>query len=391
MGLADNTLDPESLPLNIVEGVASTMRGTPSRGVDEPFLEQLLSSFLREIERTEVERRGFFVRKARWPEGAPYAVCLTHDVDNISRPFRHTWKTRSRFSTSDLAMHFLRLSSIYNNTEEIAREEGMRGFHSSFYFLTSNYPLVDVKKTARILDGKGWDVGLHGDFGTHDSLERMLESVGRLSAELGLRPRGVREHYLKFEFGKTWEIMDAAGFDYDSTVGLNDRLGFKLGLATPFHPPDSKWNPLRLLELPLTLMDTTLWGYLKKDEQSGASSIQTMIDKVKSVGGLFTLLWHQEAVKMRGGRLYWRLLDQFKGDGCFVGSGAEIADWWARRSVPLVIEGSRFRFKGDAPVGARLILKTNKPAVVVAAGTLRQEDGVSIISVDGADMSAQVG
>jgi hypothetical protein len=231
-------------------------------------------------------------------------------------------------------------------------------------------------------------------------MQKMAESVKRFSTQLGFKPRGVREHYLKFEFGKTWEIMDASRFEYDTTVGLNDRLGFKLGLATPFHPPDSGWNPLRLLELPLTLMDTTLWGYLKKDEESGMAEIQAMVDKVRGVGGLFTLLWHQEAVKMRGGRLYWRLLDRFGRDNCFIGSGAELADWWVRRSAPLRLEGRTFHFDGKAPTGCCLVVTTTKKnndnprGVRVERGGTALRDGAdgstTIINVTGPDMTARM-
>ncbi|MBI2649345.1 MAG: hypothetical protein HYW93_06825, partial [Thaumarchaeota archaeon] len=109
--------------------------------------------------------------------------------------------------------------------------------------------------------------------------------------------------------------------------------------ATPFHPPTKTWEPMRLIEIPLTLMDTTLWGYLKRDETGGLNDIMSVLSKVKEVGGLFTLLWHQEAVKMKGGRLYWSLLDEFKKAGCFVGSGAQISDWWAARDVPMAKQG----------------------------------------------------
>src|SRR5208283_2040508 len=119
------------------------------------------------------------------------------------------------------------------------------------------------------LHKKGWESGLHGDFGTHDSLEEMRKAVERLTEGIGLSPRGLREHYLRFDYAKSWQIMEESGFDYHTTVGTNDALGFKLGLATPFHPPDATWAPMRLLELPLSLMDTTLWGYLKKSEEEG--------------------------------------------------------------------------------------------------------------------------
>ena len=72
---------------------------------------------------------------------------------------------------------------------------------------------------------------------------------------------------------------------------------------------------MNLLELPLVLMDTTLWGYLKRTEEEGFADAMRMMKAVEEVEGLFTLLWHQEAVRMRGGRIYWALLDEIKAEG----------------------------------------------------------------------------
>ena len=306
LGLVSGSLDAEAVPAELVDEVCSTLTRCAGREdeVESPFLEKQFLSFLSDLESSELEARGYFVRKALWPRGAPYAVCLTHDVDNLSRPLSHVWKTRGRFSSTDLLRHILGVSSLYNNVRRIVREEGRRGFHSSFYFLTTNYPLGELREAVTQLSEMGWDIGLHGDFGTHDSLDEMARSLERFRSALGFRPRGVREHFLRFDPSKTWDVVSEAGFDYDTTVGNNDRLGFKVGLATPFHPPDAEWRASRIVEIPLSLMDTTLWGYLKKDEESGHAEIRRMVDRVKDVGGLFTLLWHQEAVRMKGGRLY---------------------------------------------------------------------------------------
>ena len=153
------------------------------------------------------------------------------------------------------------------------------GFHSSFYYLSSNYPLASVKPESRQDTGpRGGRSACTETLGRTTRRRRWTMPSTRFSGELGFRPTGLREHYLKFDFARSWPIMEAAGFDYDTTVGNNDRLGFKLGLATPFHPPDGEWTPMRLLELPLVLMDTTLWGYLKRSEEEGFGDSMRMIE-----------------------------------------------------------------------------------------------------------------
>jgi len=376
LGLVPGSLRPEAVPPDLVEEISSVMRGIPPKDPTVPSLETRVNSLLKEVEKSAIKEEGFFIRKARWPGAAPFAVCLTHDVDNVERPMEHIMKVRDRFSKADFQKAMKGEISLYDNIELIGNREAAQGFRSSFYLLSSNYPLDTVRPTARRMHSKGWEIGLHGDFGTHDSEAEMKKAVKRLTEGIGIRPRGLREHYLRFDFRKSWSVMYGAGFDYDTTVGNNDRLGFKLGLATPFHPPDAGWRPLGLLELPLSLMDTTLWGYLKKGEEEGFGDVMRLMSMVEDVGGLFTLLWHQEAVRMKGGRIYWRILRELgRRKKLFVGSGLEVARWWRAREVPLKLaKGGRLITIGARPPkDLTLILKTRSGTKVkVSSGSVRR-------------------
>ncbi len=359
LGLASGWLEAETVPRELVADISSVMRGSAPEDASLPSLEVRIRELSATIEKESLERRGFFVRKARWPGAAPLAVCLTHDVDNVSRPMEHILKVRDRFEESDFEEAKKGALSLYDNIGLIAEKEEDSGFRSSFYYLSSNYPLDAVRGTARRLDKMGWDIGLHGDFGTHDSPAEMRKAVKRFTDGMGIKPRGLREHYLRFDFGKSWRVMEDTGFEYDTTVGKNDTLGFRLGLATPFHPPDERWRPMRLLELPLSLMDTTLWGYLKKSEEEGLNDVMRFMDLVEDVEGLFTLLWHQEAVRMKGGRIYWLILNEIQRRKCFVGSGADISRWWRAREVPLNVseDGRLITLGGPTPKGLVIQLK----------------------------------
>jgi hypothetical protein len=394
LGLASGSLPPEDVPGDLVDELASVLRGTPPKDSTSPSLEARVMEFLSELERSAIEERGFFVRKARWPDAAPLAVCLTHDVDNIDRSVEHILKVKDRFDSADFQKAQKGLISLYDNIDLIREKEDAEGFRSSFYLMSANYGLEKVKASARRLAAKGWEVGLHGDFGTHDSQAEMEKAVERLTTGIGIRPRGLREHYLKFDFGKSWRIMEGAGFDYDTTLGNTDRLGFKLGLATPFHPPDEAWRPLHLLELPLSLMDTTLWGYLKRTEAEGFEDVKRSMGSVEGVEGLFTLLWHQEAVRMKGGRIYWNVLKGLgRRKGIFVGSGVEVARWWRAREVPLKVAkgGNLITLGAHPPKGLTLILKTRAGTKVkVASGYVVKRGGERLVSPSGRSFRLQV-
>ena len=136
-------------------------------------------------------------------------------------------------------------------------------------------------------------------------------------------------------------------------------------------------------------MDTTLWGYLKKDEAAGMADVERMLASVRGVEGLFTLLWHQEAVRMKGGRLYWQLLGRFKELGCFVASGAGVASWWRQRRVPLVWDGGSVRLRGRPPAGLQLLVKTTGSETVTVEGGQLEATGrgyVASVASDGFSM-----
>ncbi|HEV2389242.1 MAG TPA: hypothetical protein VGS04_00820, partial [Nitrososphaerales archaeon] len=147
-------------------------------------------------------------------------------------------------------------------------------------------------------------------------------------------------------------------------------------------------------ELPLSLMDTTLWGYLKRTEREGFDDVKKVMDLVEGVEGLFTLLWHQEAVRMKGGKLYWKVLKSLgRRKGIFVGSGAEVADWWRAREVRLVAArgGGVITLGGRPPKGLTLILKTKAGLnAEVTSGSVAKRRGELLVSPRGGSFKLKV-
>jgi len=392
LGLPEGMVGPASVPSELASLIADAVRGTPESASETPVLEKAMAKCLSDLEKESLEKEGHFVRKARWPRGAPFATCLTHDVDNIRRPLSHIIRRADRFSPSDFLLALLGLRSLYNNIDLVADMEARRGFRSSFYLLSGYYDLKQLSGTISRLKGSGWEAGLHGDIGTHDSEEEMLEAVSKFAQALGGKPLGLREHFLRFDFDKTWEIAQSAGFVYDTTVGNRDRLGFRLGLCSPFHPPDSGWRRMELVELPLVLMDTTLWGYLRRSEVDGERDFLGLVDQVDGVNGLMTVLWHQESVRMRGGRIYPKLLGELARRGCFVGTGESVARWWTERGRPLTVDhAAQVASMGSAPEGMVLIFKTREGTTLdVEGGTLSVDRGGHRVIASGGPLKVRV-
>lgn len=390
LGLAAGEVDASSIPSDLVEKIAAAVKGEADAASEQPALEREIQAYGAELTKSLVETRGFVIQKERWPGGTKYSSCLTHDVDNLSRSLSHIISRRRRFSTVDLLLALLGLRNLYDNISLVSSLEESRRVRSSFYLLCHNYDLRKKSEQLNRLLRRGWDIGLHGDLDTHDSAEKMAEALSKFREATGISPKGVREHFLKFDYNLTWRIMEEAGFAYDSTVGNADRIGFRIGLCTPFHPPDQDWNPIGILELPLTIMDTTLWGYLREGEKEGLRDVERMKQSVAEVNGLFTILWHPEAARMKGGRLYPVILDGLVEDGCFIGSGSDIARWWSSRANSLVLEARTYRM-GSAPEGLSLLFKAKGGEKLVVKGGMATEDrGTTTVRALGGPLSVEV-
>jgi hypothetical protein len=115
LGLASGSLQPGQVPGSLVDELSAVLRGAPPTDSSAPSLETRIKDILETLERSSLKEKGYFVRKARWPDAAPFAVCLTHDVDNIERPMEHVLKIRDRFDKADLQKAMDGKLSLYDN------------------------------------------------------------------------------------------------------------------------------------------------------------------------------------------------------------------------------------------------------------------------------------
>src|SRR5262249_46841680 len=152
-------------------------------------------------------------------------------------------------------------------------------------------------------------MGAHPGYYTYHARERLQEEADHIRSAVGSSLIGGRQHYLRWS-PQTWEDWEACGFAYDSTLGYADAIGFRAGTCIPYKP----WllGPAReatLLEIPLIVMDVTLSEYMRVPKEEQFGKIMTIVAKCRLVGGVFTLLWHNNTlVEPRYGDTYIRLI-----------------------------------------------------------------------------------
>lgn len=239
-------------------------------------------------------------------------IKLSHDADHVGIPFR--WRTAVRHSVRSRSIHnsfrdvFSRLGATdpaeLNALRSIALTSNRHGLKSAVYWKASPPGPNDsgydprhskVRRAVRWLDELGAESGIHPGYNTFQSPEKLRREVAILRETLGDRPLGGRQHYLRWS-PDSWIDWENCGLKYDSSVGFADHIGFRAGTAIPYQP----WLfPLNrqadIIEIPLLVMDRTLLEYMSLSKGQAIHNVNQMIERCRRVGGVFTILWHNDA------------------------------------------------------------------------------------------------
>lgn len=279
-----------------------------------------------------------------FPENKKFSVCLTHDIDDIYPPISQTILSSlcciKNFNFDELKKQLYWKDkgnefSPYWNFKKIMKLEDKYDAKSSFFFLATNrdvnrfrYDIEDLENELSFIIDKDFEIGLHGGYYSYNNLEEIQKEKKRLEKVAGKNVIGYRNHYLQFEFPDTWELLAKAGFEYDTTFGYNEMVGFRNGLCRPFRPFNINTNKeIDILEIPLVVMDGALFSPLRSTYNAW-EDVKKLIDAVEKYNGVLTLLWHNSAFNCpfrdHWFKLYEKILEYVYKKNSFITSGEEI-------------------------------------------------------------------
>jgi hypothetical protein len=311
------------------------------------------------------------VQKGIYPKNSRGTICLTHDLDFIigddPKPYVseliHNFRVGGTIpkiimvlvsiilnlpviQVSPLSLipktlleKLVEQSSTWNFWDYLRIEKSFNAT-SSFYFLprqsskdsdyTFEMPLV-IKLIKAVKD-QGCEVGLHTSFNSYFSLERMRQEKNRLERISRSTVIGVRNHFLRLRIPTTWQIQDELGFDYDTTYGYARTIGFRAGTGLPYNLCVDSNQILRLLEVPLVIMDRTLFDELKLSYNQALKICKEIIDTAARYDSLVTILWHHN-LDYRKAYLcfYAEILRYAQRQGLLCTSVAQMVRWWKMR------------------------------------------------------------
>jgi peptidoglycan/xylan/chitin deacetylase (PgdA/CDA1 family) len=353
-------------------------KGQPARHAEVPTLDLHI-----EVLRQLLVKSGVsFVEIPPRPSGYDFACCLTHDLDFFGIR-RHTFDrtlagfllrasvgtladlirgrrplveaVRNWVTLGTLPLVHLRLApDFWRPFDDYARFEN--GLPSTFFVVPfkgqpgiapSNsvdsarsvpYAVKEIAEDVAKAGARGNELAVHGIDAWRDADSGRAE-LAELTSVTGQRRTGVRMHWLYFSAGSPQQLENA-GFDYDSTCGYNDAIGYRAGTTQVFRVPGTR----SLMELPLAIMDTALFfrDRMDLDREEALRRCRGIVANARRFGGTVVINWHDRslAAERLWGEAYKALLDEVqRGDRAWFGTAAATVDWFRwRRSIAFNVD-----------------------------------------------------
>ena len=175
-----------------------------------------------------------------------------------------------------------------------ARERS-RGFSWKRWLFDPAYELGTVEMADRVREvvKKGFSVGLHPSYETWEDATALSLQKRELESVLGRTVSSVRQHWMRFSWADTWAAQVKAGLTSDSTLGFNDRFGFRTGAALRYSPYSARTADFSgFTTLPMILMDSHLYDYAGLKAEERVDAMRMLLKEIVAVGGEAAVLWH---------------------------------------------------------------------------------------------------
>ncbi|MCK4822475.1 hypothetical protein KA005_42315 [bacterium] len=137
-------------------------------------------------------------------------------------------------------------------------------------------------------------MGLHGSFYSATDEQRLSEEKATLENAVGTEVQKVRQHWLRYEEITTPQIHNKL-FKYDSTLGWNDRMGFRSGIAGRSRPYDHKnKRPFDYMITPQVIMDANIYDYgVQHIERITKKAMDMLTGLRRHKNPYISISWHQ--------------------------------------------------------------------------------------------------
>lgn len=195
-----------------------------------------------------------------------------------------------------------------------------RGFDVRVFWLLGDYAnfdknisSLDIRHQALIKRMfNSVPIGLHPSYKSNSATYYLESEKRRLENIVGESVVCSRQHFLKINLPTTYQNLLKNGFTDDFSMGFADEVGFRLGTARTVRFFDLSTNSLTRLHLhPFAYMDGTVHEYKGWTVAESKKQIEQLYREVKTYGGKFIFIWHNETIGNYGKWEGWSELLEF--------------------------------------------------------------------------------
>ncbi len=127
----------------------------------------------------------------------------------------------------------------------------------------NHYEIEDrrIKGILALAKANGYSIGLHPSYAAWKKDDLFLAEKKRLEKVVGEEVVDSRQHFLHFSFEHTPKLLEANGIKRDSSLGYQDRIGFRCGTGFPYRLYNfQEERAFSFWEIPMVFMDCALLG-----------------------------------------------------------------------------------------------------------------------------------
>ena len=231
-------------------------------------------------------------------------IFLSHDVDwrRQGPTIEHVLARKDRFDPE--IFEKTEPENLYRNIPEYIELEERFGIRSTFFFRTlyEDGNVDDYEDDIQTLQKGGWEIGLHTDPQSVNSIEKIKQEKDKLESLTKKPIVGNRVHFLNYD-EKLPSKLKELEFLYDSSLRHSKNkidekeMGYSIIDG--------------IVEFPVTLMDAYLFTHMKIKEERVVSEFEKTLNFGRKISNknVISVIWHDNVLKMKGGRMYEKILE----------------------------------------------------------------------------------
>lgn len=141
--------------------------------------------------------------------------------------------------------------------------------------------------------GESHEMGYHSGYEAGGNPDQLRAEYGRLCNRVGKSIKVHRSHYLRYKEGVTFVELEKLGVLIDSSMAWAEQTGFRAQTCHPYPLFDIASNRmLNIIEVPLAVMDTQPFGYMKLSAEGAIQDATEILATVRRYNGVMVWNFH---------------------------------------------------------------------------------------------------